>query len=146
MHPCTQVSEPAPCGVLGVLAMVLLPTPHCKGMTELPYASAERDKLRGNLGCLTCSTSFASDPPEVENGNRGDDATPLSFATDVVQYHILQGLAVTAGAAFGHDPPSTEQCRALFVEPCEKGSNQVVQLHKGGKALSKHAHRASSGW
>lgn len=112
-----------------------LPHPHCEGMSELVYASAERIALRADhlRGAMDDDDALTESPS-------------LCLATDVIQYHILLGLAVTGGSAFGHEAPGEELCRQLFTEACDRPDKQAVQLHKGGKALTKHCHRASSGW
>ena len=101
-----------------------LSNPHCHGMYEMPYAAPERALLQ-----------------------RINDGRPsLLDATDYMQYHILKGLAVTTGSAFGYDPPGRELAWKLFLQQTEKADKQLVQLHKGGKAFTKHSHRATSGW
>lgn len=94
-------------------------------MQELSYAERERETLNS-----------------VNDGN-----PTLYYATDILQYHIIQGLAVTSGSALGYSAPDREKCWTLFLEPTAKADwKQAVQMHQGGKAFTKHSHRASSGW
>ena len=100
----------------------MLRTPVCSGMSELLYAACERAVL--NAIPNVC----------------------LNHATDPIQYHILLGLACTAGSAFGYAPPSLSECCESFIQAHDKRDKQAVQMHRGGKAFTKHSHRDSSGW
>ncbi|KAL7004780.1 hypothetical protein EMMF5_005695 [Cystobasidiomycetes sp. EMM_F5] len=97
-------------------------------MRELDFAQAERDSLNAN------------------HDANGWTTPRLSLATDVIQLHILQGLAVTAGSAYGEVPPCREMCWTSFIEEHTKQDKQAIQMHKGGRAFTKHSHRDSSGW
>lgn len=101
-------------------------------MTELAFAEAERSNLRG----------------KVRASWQGSSSSPVQLAQDVIQYHILQGLAVTAGSAFdcGVTPPGKALCEELFRALPSRPDNQEIPLHVGGKAFTKHCHRDSSGW
>ena len=71
----------------------------------------------------------------------------MHHATDVIQLHILLGLAVTAGSAYGEVPPTRDVCWSLFTQSHERADvKQTTSLTKGGVAYTKHAHRASDGW
>lgn len=106
----------------------MLQRPSCAGMRELDFAQAERDSLNAN------------------HDANGWTTPRLSLATDVIQLHILQGLAVTAGSAYGEVPPCREMCWTSFIEEHTKQDKQAIQMHKGGRAFTKHSHRDSSGW
>lgn len=100
-------------------------------MVELDYAEPERQHLRKAVAKL---------------GNTAP-SQHVQVAQDVVQYHILQGLAVTAGAALGRDDiPDRATCWKLFTALPLKPDNQSTPMHVGGKAFTKHSHRDSSGW
>lgn len=102
--------------------------PDCDGLDELPFAEAERSRLSRIVG----------------------DVEPTSaqfLATDALELHILHGFAVTAGSAYGHVPPSQSDCFELFCQVHDRRDNNVkAQLHVGGRAFTKHAHRASDGF
>lgn len=94
-------------------------------MTEVAYAQPERDIL-----------------------NRLQTPHTLFLATDAMQLHLLHGLALTVGSALGHAPPSHALCRILFTSL--PASNKLdttrvrtgqTQMHVGGRAFTKHAHR-----
>jgi hypothetical protein len=107
----------------------MLETPQCEGMIELAYTEPERALLR--VAASTCPREEAR----------------LQLADDIVQYHILQGLAVTAGSAFGEAiAPDRQTCWKLFTAIPPRPDNQSTQIHVGGKAFTKHSHRDSSGW
>lgn len=110
----------------------MISTPRCEGMTELAYAEPERTRLRGAVALLEVASSSLQH---------------VQLAQDVVQLHILQGLAVTPGSAFGEGPPpDRETCWKLFTALPAKRDNQSTPMHVGGKAFTKHSHRDSSGW
>lgn len=104
-----------------------IPAPICNGIHELSYAETERSYLNNLLPTST-------------------QASLLYHAQDVLQMHILQGLAVTAGSALGELAPDRQECWRLFRTPTIKRDSQTVQMHVGGKAFTKHSHRASDGW
>lgn len=109
----------------------MIDTPHCKGMVELEYAEPERQRLRQAIADL---------------GN-ASPVQHVQVAQDVLQYHILQGLAVTAGSALGRDDVRDKAtCWKLFTALPPKPDNQSTPMHVGGKAFTKHSHRDSSGW
>lgn len=102
--------------------------PACDGMKELAFAQPERARLSGKV--------------DGAGGLYG-----LMLATDVVQLHILHGYAVTAGSAYGHAAPKRSTCTQLFTAVHDQRDNNTqAQLHVGGRAFTKHAHRASDGW
>lgn len=108
----------------------MLDTPHCRGLAELEYAEPDRQRLRQAVAGLGAS--------QLQH---------VQLAQDVIQYHILQGLAVTAGSAFGQDDmPDKTTCWTLFTALPPKPDNQSTPMHVGGKAFTKHSHRDSSGW
>lgn len=109
--------------------MRTLPAPVCHGMSELAFAAHERTALNAVI---------------ASSDDRNSNYTAL--AQDVIHLHILYGLAVTAGSAYGERPPNRELCWRLFTAPTAKTDKQAVQMHVGGKAFTKHSHRASSGW
>lgn len=109
----------------------MLDTPCCAGMTELEHAEAERERLR-----LLIAT-FGELPVTAH----------VQLAHDVIEYHILQGLAVTAGSAFGYNSVlDRSACWRLFTALPAKPDGQSTPMHVGGKAFTKHSHRDSSGW
>ena len=105
-----------------------LQQPRCDGMQELAFAQLERERLSHI----------------IESNGSGSLS---SLATDVLEYHILQGYAVTTGSAYGYAAPSREECFKLFIAVHDaRDNNSSAQLHKGGRAFTKHAIRASDGW
>ncbi|KAK9897373.1 hypothetical protein P389DRAFT_194995 [Cystobasidium minutum MCA 4210] len=103
-------------------------------MSELDYAEPERERLRQAIQAPRGESSPSS-------------STHVQLATDIIQYHILQGLAVTAGSAFGENTaPSKHTCFKLFTALPSKLDNKSTPMHVGGKAFTKHSHRDSSGW
>lgn len=110
----------------------MIPTPVCEGMSELEYAEPERERLRQAIASLGLSSSSTQH---------------VQLAQDILQFHILQGLAVTVGSALGADcAPDKDNCWELFTALPSKPDNQSTPMHVGGKAFTKHSHRDSSGW
>ncbi len=104
-----------------------LQRPLCNRMQELAFAQPERERLSRVI--------------------ESNDGSARSLATDVLELHILQGYAVTAGSAYGHAAPSRSECFKLFTVVHDlRDNNTSAQLHKGGRAFTKHAIRASDGW
>lgn len=105
-------------------ACILLPMiaqPVCVGMTEVAYAQRERERLNRDMSMLGHS---------------------LCLATDAIQLHLLHGLALTVGSALGHAPPRRALCWTLFTSlPPGKLRSGQTQMHVGGRAFTKHAHR-----
>jgi len=99
-------------------------------MAELEYAEPERARLR------VLAASISTSP-----------LRHVQLATDAIEYHILQGLAVTAGSAFGQDSTLDRPTAfSLFTALLARPDGQSTPLHVGGKAFTKHSHRDSSGW
>lgn len=97
----------------------------------MAYAEPERAHLR-----LLASSSMST-PQHV-----------LQLAQDVIQYHILQGLAVTAGSALGeYNDLDEDTALSLFTALPPSPDKQPTPMHVGGKAFTKHSHRDGSiGW
>ncbi|KAJ8520025.1 hypothetical protein ONZ45_g3065 [Pleurotus djamor] len=91
----------------------MIPTPVCFSLSEVPQATAERERVRA-AGFLNLA-SGTSDP---------------------ITIHLSHGLAYTVGSALGSIPPSTEECLEAFTLPNKAG------LTAGARAWSKHAHRS----
>lgn len=126
----------------------LAAAPTCAGMKVVCWAEEERGRLAGHVH--ETADRFKSDEEEQPTMTTKDSRQVrrwlTMYATDVVQLHILRGLAVTAGSAFGYDPPDRQTCWQEMTTAGSEDDRQTIQLHRGGKAFTKHAHRASSGW
>ena len=103
----------------------MLAHPVCLGMTEVAYARRERDIL-----------------------NRCQCQNSLCLATDAIQLHLLHGLALTVGSALVHARPCRDLCWTLFTSlpaPNKLDTTRIrtgqTQMHVGGRAFTKHAHR-----
>ena len=92
-----------------------LRNPVCHGMSELPNAGAERERLNA----LICEGA-------IEDIELSSEAK-----------HISKGLALTIGSALGQFPPSADQCLSAFQ------ATNKVGLTAGARAWSKHAHRSA---
>lgn len=99
--------------------MKFIPSPRCKGLTEIPAAISARAKVNGFLSeCL-------------------DDISPheIRFDSPELRY-VSRGLAYTVGSAVDETPPSDEECFQAFLVPNSGG------LSAGARAWTKHAHRS----
>ncbi|KAF9235959.1 hypothetical protein BU15DRAFT_89368 [Melanogaster broomeanus] len=104
---------------MSLTATVILPTPRCHNMEELPSAAAERTRLEGLLS----------------QGHQG--VVEKERRQNPLCNHILNGLAYTVGSALGSEPPTREECLAAFTALPNKS-----RLTAGAKAYTKHAHRS----
>ncbi|KAJ3483610.1 hypothetical protein NLI96_g6197 [Meripilus lineatus] len=73
---------------------IVLTTPHCFAMEELPNAGEERARLQADPSLASSSTLY---------------------------FHLSRGLAYTTGSALGSTPPPQAACLSAFVFPNKVG-------------------------